>query len=69
LLSNTTALCDDVTLTQLTLRVTNKLPVPVAVDGVSVDLESQQFGIITYTSGPATLPPGEETVTVSCSVS
>jgi hypothetical protein len=69
LLSHAATLCDDVSLTELTVRVSNKLPLAVSVDDVQVDLESPLFGRITYSSGKIALEPGEQTVSVFCSTS
>lgn len=69
LLSNTAALSDDASITELTLSIDNVLPVAVPVEEVRIELRSDTFGTISYSAGAMTLQPGEQTLTVSCSVS
>lgn len=69
LIDNAASLCSDVSVTQLTLQVTNTLPVEVEVDDVWLELDSETYGTIVYSSGATTIAPGVQIVTVSCSVS
>lgn len=69
LLDSVATASSDVSVTQLAVQVNNGLPLPVRVNDVWVDLESETFGEITYSSGPVDLQPGKQTLTVTCSVS
>ncbi|TXT05006.1 hypothetical protein VHUM_03826 [Vanrija humicola] len=69
LLDSVATASSDVSVTQLAVQVNNGLPLPVRVNDVWVDLESEIFGEITYSSGPVDLKPGKQTITVTCSTS
>ncbi|WOO84693.1 Trafficking protein particle complex subunit 10 [Vanrija pseudolonga] len=69
LLDSVATASSDVSVTQLAVQVNNGLPLPVRVNDVWVDLESETFGEITYSSGPVDLQPGKQTITVTCSTS
>lgn len=59
----------DVSLSFLNVEVDNALPIPMAVDNVKLEFDSEAFESISYATRPMELQPGKQVVKFFCSVS